>query len=424
MGFEGVIINKINGGLGGAENPDRVAVMVLGCGAIAAPPNFPEGSGLTVNTAYKLLQLSDAETLGITSERDDAENRLDYYHLSEAFRLASDSVIYLIAVPVNTKVSDLKNLQPFITALRSIDGVNLIAVSGLEDETAITAPDPVSALQQSVTGSQLLVDALAKDHIYIDAVLLEGKSAYLTPLINTMEDLRTMASPNVSVIIGQDRGVALQKAAYAWHAAVGSALGMLLARAVHENLGSVDIEVKPQARKGESDYTLTDVKLRRFISTGLSNGKNATELSIADQKQLDLLGYIYTGSFSGFAGFYFSNSHTCDKQDSDYCFIERNCIWNKAARIIRKTLIPRVRSKVEADPATGYIKGTTIDDWSARVRKSLEVMLASGNCAEFSIYINPNQAAVSTSPFKIAVNIVADGVVHEFEIDLGFTNKM
>ena len=422
MSFNGVIINKINGGLGGAENPDRVAVMVLGCGAIA--------STLAVNTAYDLLQLSDAEVLGITPEHDDTENRLDHYHLSEVFRLSPDSVIHLIAVPATTKVSDLKNSADFISALRGIEGVNLIATAGLASETEITNPNPVSALQQAVTGSQLLVDALAKDHIYIDAVLLEGKGSYLTPLINTMEDLRTMASPNVSVIIGQDRGVAEQKAAYAGYAAVGSALGMLLVRAVHENLGSVDIEVKPQDRKGEANYTLTDVKRQRFISAGLSNGKNFNELSAADQKQLDLLGYIFVGAFAGFVGLYFSNSHTCEEQDSDYSFIERNCIWNKAARIIRQTLIPRVRSKVEADPSTGYIKGTTIDDWSARTRKALEVMLAAGNCAEFSIYIDPKQMAVppiingKPKPFKIAINIVADGIVHEFEIDLGFTNRM
>ncbi len=230
MGFEGVKINKINGGLGGAENPDRVAVMVVGCGAI--------GETLAVNTARKLLQLSDAETLGITPERDNSESRLDYYHLSEVFRLSPDTVIHLIAVPADTKVSDLKNSADFITALRGIDGVNLIAVAGLADETAIAGGNPVSAMQQAVTGSQLLVDRLAQDHIYIDAVLLEGKGGYLTPLVNAMEDLRAMASPNVSVIIGQDRGVAAQKAAYAGHAAVGSALGMLLVRAVHENLGS------------------------------------------------------------------------------------------------------------------------------------------------------------------------------------------
>jgi hypothetical protein len=416
MGFEGVKINKINGGLGGAENPDRVAVLVLGCGAIA--------DTLAVNTAYRLLQLSDAETLGLTAERDDTGNRMDYYQLSEVFRLAPEAVIYLIAVATNTKVSSLKNSQAFISAIRGIEGVNLIAACGLMDETAIEGEEPVSALRQAVTGSQLLVDELAKDHIYIDSVLLEGKGTYLTPSVGAMENLRDMTSPNVSVIIGQDRGIAAQKTVYGGHAAVGSALGMLLVRAVHENLGSVDIEVKPSARKGYSTYPLTDVKLGRFISAGLSNGKNAGELSVADQRQLDLLGYIHVGSFAGFAGFYFSNSHTCEEQDSDYCFIERNCIWNKAARIIRQTLIPRVRSKVEADPSTGYIKGTTIDDWSARVRKALEVMAVAGNCAEFGIFINPNQAAVSVLPFKIAVSVVADGVVHEFEIDLGFTNKI
>jgi hypothetical protein len=416
MGFEGVRINKINGGLGGTESADRVAVIVLGCGAI--------DDTLAVNAACNLLQLSDAEALGITPERDDAENRLDHYQLSEAFRLSPDTIIHLIAIPTDMKVSDLKNSQAFITALRSIDGVNLIAILGVADETAITGENPVSALKQSVTGAQILVDNLAQDHIYIDAVLVPGKGNYLAPAINAMEDLREMASPNVSVIIGQDRDVAVLKPACAGHAAMGAALGMLMARAVHENLGSVDIENKPSTRKGEPDYPLTDVKLGKFIIAGLSNGKSFSELSVADQKQLDTLGYIYIGAFNGYAGYYFSNSHTCTEQDIDYCFIERNCIWNKAARIVRKTLIPRIRSKVEADAATGFIKSTTIDDWSVRVRKALETMLAAGNCADFSIYINPQQAAVSTLPFKINIKIVANGVVHEFEVDLGFTNKI
>jgi hypothetical protein len=79
---------------------------------------------------------------------------------------------------------------------------------------------------------------------------------------------------------------------------------------------------------------------------------------------------------------------------------------------------------VEANPTTGYVKNSTITDWDGRVRKALEPMLADGNCADFDVYIHPNQAAVSTRPFKIVVKIVADGVVHEFEIDLGFTNKI
>ncbi|MDR0872989.1 MAG: DUF2586 family protein [Prevotellaceae bacterium] len=416
MSFQGVRINKINGGLGGAENPDRVAVMVVGAGAI--------GDTLAVNAAYKLLQLADAETLGITAERDTADNRLDHYHLSEIFRLAPESVVWLISVPGVTKVSDLKNQADFLAAIRGIEGVNLIAEAGMANEVAA---GETSALAQAVTGAQLLVDALKADHIYIDAFLVEGKGGYLpaaSAAISTYEDLRELDSPNVSVIIGQDYGVSILVPPNPNHACVGSAVGMLLVRAVHENLGSVDIESKPSIRKGESDYTLTDTKLAKFVIASLSNGRSFSTLSIADQKQLDLFGYIYVGAFAGYAGFFFSNSHTCEEQDSDYCFIERNCVWNKAARIIRRTLIPRVRSKVEANPSTGYIKETTITDWDGRVRKALDPMRADGNVSGFDIFIDPKQAAVSVSPFKINVKLVANGVVHEFDVDLGFTNKI
>jgi hypothetical protein len=409
MSFQGAKINKINGGLGGGETADRVAVMVLGCGEI--------GNTLAKNKAYELLQLSDAEALGITEARDASANRLDWYQLSEVFRLSPDTRIYLISVADTVKASDLKNSHDFITALRSIEGVNTIAVDGMVSEEAIGT---------GITAVQILVDNLAKDHIYIDSVLLPGVGNYIpgATAISGYPNLRALTCPNVSVIIGRDPAVAEKNAAYANHAAVGSALGMLMVRAVHENLGSVDIEVKPGSRKGEQDYSLTDVKSGRWLSAALSNGKGFNTLSNADQTKLNELGYIYAGSFSGYGGYFFSNSHTCEASDSDYCFIERNAIWNKAARIIRRTLIPRIRSKVETNPATGYIKETTITDWDSRVRKALEPMKAEKNIADFDIYIDPKQAPVSNKPFRIQVKLVADGVVHEFDVDLGFTNKI
>ena len=406
MSFLGVNINKIDGGLGGGESVDRVAVLVVGCGAAGGTPE--------VNRAYELSQAGDADALGLTESHDASAGRFDRYHLSEIFRLSPATRVYLIAVPQTVKASDLKNLPAFVSALRSIKGVNTVGIAGVAAETD---------MKDGIIGCQLLVDDLAKDHVYIDAVLLEGIGKYLpaaTAAVSGYADLRGLECPNVSVVIGQDPAVAKT----ANMAAVGSALGMLMVRSVHENLGSVDIEVKPGSRKGEQDYSLSDVKSARWLSAALSNGRDFDSLSLADQKKLDELGYIYVGAFSGYAGYYFSNSHTCDTQDSDYSFIERNAVWNKAARIVRSTLIPRIRSKAEADPSTGYIKETTITDWDGRIRKALEPMAADGNIADFDIYINPKQAAVSSSPFQIRVKLVADGVVHEFDVDLGFTNKI
>lgn len=406
MSFQGVYVNKLNGGLVDLETTDRVAVLIAG----AAPIE----DKLQNNVVYPLLQITDAETLGLTPQ-DAANGNLVYYHLSEIFRLSPQTTVNLITVPTATKVSDLKNLTTLIDAIRSIDGINTIAVTGLTKDTD---------LQTAVSGLQILVDNLATDFIYIDTVLLEGTGEYLPDTITSFTDLREFDSPNVSVIVGQDPGIASLNELNENYASVGSALGMLMVRAVHENLGSVDIEIKPRSRRGEENYTLTDVRQGLYTSASLSNGKPFSTLSGPDQKQLDLLGYIYIRKFEGYFGYYFSNSHTSVKTNSDYAFIERNAIWNKAARIIRNTLIPKIRSKVESDPATGYIASTTITYWDGLVRKTLETMVTARNISAFDIYINPQQYAVSTQPFNIKVELVADGVVHEFEIDLGFTNQI
>lgn len=407
MTFIGANINKMDGGLAGGQTSGRVAAMVVG------------GAGsdrLSLHKAYELLQLSDAEALGITAENDSANGELSHYHISEVFRLSPETRVHLIAVPKATKASELKTLPEFMTALRSIKGINTIATAGLTDDESITV---------AVQGLQLLVDELAKDYIYIDTVIAEGKGVYLGDgALAEYPNLRDLESEIITPVFAQDPAVAARNEAYADHAAVGSALGMLMVRSIHENLGSVDIEVKPRSRKAEQDYSLTDTKQGVWLSAALSNGKPFESLSIPDQKKLDELGIVYVGGFSDYGGYFFSNSHTCTDSGSDYCYIERNAIWNKAARIIRTTLIPRIRGKVEADPATGYIKNSTITYWDGLVRQALEAMVADKDIADFDIYIDPNQAAVSDKPFKVKAQLVADGIVHEFDIDLGFTKSI
>ena len=167
---------------------------------------------------------------------------------------------------------------------------------------------------------------------------------------------------------------------------------------------------------------MTDKLNGLWLDAALSNGKPFSQLSVSDQKKLTDQGYIFVGSFQGYAGFFFSNSCTCTEADSDYAYIEYNAVWNKAARIIRNTLLPRVRSKVKADPSTGYISNTTISSWDALVKSALETMVTSEDIADFDIYINPKQMAVSDKPFNIKVKLVADGIVHEFEICLLYTS--
>lgn len=407
MSFQGVIQNKLKGGLAQEGTSERAIVLV--CGMSAIPDK------IQLNKPIKLTDVNVLSALGVTEESDLARKELAAYHVAEMFRLAPESSFYLLPVSKTEKISTLSVKPEFLSALKSIDSVAVVGFASLAADTSVSV---------AVQAAQVMVNMLASEFIYLDAVLVEGLGTYLEDTVSEYADLRELEADTVSVIIAQDPGKASQDAAYASHAAIGATLGMIAVRDVHENVGSVDIEVKPRTKKSQADYPLTDKLSGRFLTAGLSNGTLISSVSAADQTKLSNLGYIYAGSFAGYPGVFLSNSCTCCEADSDYAYIERNSIWNKAARIIRETMIPRIRSKVEADPATGYVKSTTISDWDGRIRKALEPMVASGNIADFDIYINPKQIAVSKKPFQIQVKLVADGVVHEFEVDLGFTNKI
>ena len=404
--FNGVIINKVNGGLvRESDTGDRVVLLICGATATDSVPNYKP---------VKLNSIEALEQLGVSEDTDKTNKELLYYHCSEAFRLSPERELWLMTVPKAIKVSELTTAADFLSAIRSVGGANTIGIAGITaDESIKDAADKL----------QLMVETLREDHLYIDAVILEGLGSYLTS-VATASDLRGFDCENVSVVIAQDKDVADKDAAYAGHAAVGTALGMLSVRYVHENLGSVDIENHPRTAKGTPDYSMLDSTLGRWVNVAISNGTLLSAVSRADQKTLNEKGYIFAGNFEGYTGVFFSNSHTCVPKTSDYAYIEYNAVWNKAAKLVRTTLIPRVRSQVKADPSTGYIATETISYWDSLVRKALETMVNADDIAAFDIYINPKQAAVSDKPFNVQVKMVAHGVVHEFEVDLGFTNKI
>lgn len=404
--FNGVIINKVNGGLvRESDTGDRVLLLICGATATDKVPNYKP---------VKLNSIEALEQLGVSAETDKTNKELLYYHCSEAFRLSPERELWIMTVPKAIKATEMAVAADFLSAIRSVGGVNTIGIAGIAAD---------SSIQDAANALQAMVETLREDHLYIDAVILEGLGGYLTSVASA-EDLRSFDCENVSVIIAQDKDVADKDASYAAHAAVGTALGMLSVRFVHENMGSVDIKNHPRTAKGTPDYSMMDLTLGRWVNVAISNGTLLSAVSRADQKTLNEKGYIFAGSFEGYTGVFFSNSHTCVGKDSDYAYIEFNAVWNKAAKLVRNTLIPRVRSQVKADPSTGYIATETISYWDSLVRKSLDEMVKADDIAGYDIYINPKQAAVSDKPFNVQVKMVANGVVHEFEVDLGFTNKI
>lgn len=407
--LQGVNINRLEGGLGRrSDNTDSVFALVS-----CMPLN---SLNLNENEAVKLLQPSDAEALGVDPAYDANNSLLAHHHISEIFRLAPDATVFLIGVEPeqeDTLVKDsIAGILPTIRANKEIKGIGFV---GFDDDLTSIATD-IEDIQTN------LVDALAAENRFIDFVILEGKTdSDIVP--NTVADLRAKNAAQVSVVIAQDPFIRkIGESDYDDYAAVGSALGMLAARRVNENIGSVDIKRKPRLKRGRADYPLTEG--RYWLSALLSSGQDAESFSKADLKALNDKGYIYAASYEGYAGIYFQNSPTAIAKTSDYAYIENNRVWNKAARIIRQALIPVVKGTVKKDPQTGFIRSTTISYWEGLVNSALENMIADDEISGFDFYINPKQIVNDESPVTGKAQIVADGIVHEFEIDLGLTNQI
>ncbi|MFV0501272.1 MAG: DUF2586 family protein [Bacteroidales bacterium] len=406
MSFEGVLTNKLNGGLNRESgSTERVVVLIGGATATA---------DLIHKKVHELLDIKSAEALGITPANDANNAELTYYDISEMFRLSPGSVFYYIPVDKTTTIADLVADTEILSAIRSINNVNVIGISGIASST-------VDVINTDVLALQGMVNSFASEHLLIDGVFLEGRG---NALVQDLFDLRTLDAPNISVVIAQDPAQASLNAAYANRAAVGTVLGSVAVRQVHEDIGSVDIEIKPATRRGQENYSLSDAILNRWLSSALSDGTSFKILTSAQQKSLSAKGYIYVGEFADYDGYYLSGCPTAVVKTSDYAYFNYNCIWNKAARIIRRTLIPKVRAKVPTDPQTGFIRSTWIADIEGLCKKRLEAMISAGNAEAVDIYINPEQTISEDKPLSVQCMVAVGQIVYEFSVDIGLTNKI
>lgn len=404
MSFNGISVNRLNGGLG-RKNPaeDGVCMLIIG-GAVAA-------TGLALKTAIEVLSIEDAETVGITASYDDTNSVLAHYHIDEFFRVSPNGNLFVVLDDDTITTAEIKAIVKANATIKNIGFVR----------NAALAPADMAVY---VAGHQTMINELRAENRNIATVLVEGGEFTFATLISAYADARTYAAGNVGIVIAQDPIIRALKTAYETYAAIGTALGAISVRGVHENIGSIDIEQKPSAYKGNANYQLTDVGRQRWLSAVLQDGKTFASLSQADITALNDKGYIFVGNYNGYDGFYFNDSHTCIEKASDYSRIENNRVWDKGADLARTALLPRVKSNLLKDPVTGNIRAIEATELETIAVNAINVMAAAGEISGHAIYIDPKQDISNDTPLKVKGQLVFNNIIHEMDFDLGLTNKL
>lgn len=397
MSFDGVIINKGQGGLNRSETSTD-AVMALVAFVNDPLTNAPE-------EVIELTSILEAEALGFDAAYDANKAILLHYHIAEFFRLAPNGTLKLIVTEIATAKAffESANAKALIRANTDIKRIGFVYNAdgvGLDMVTEINA-------------CQLFINELFLDKIYLNGIYLEARNVSKAAISR-----RTLTAGKVSLVIAQDPAIASLDAAYAHYAAVGSILGMRAARKVNENLGSVDIITKPNERKGEQTYPLTDSLRGLWLSAALSDGTLVSSLTNVEKNTLTANGYIYAGSFQGFAGVYLNGEPTCIAISSDYSTGENNGVWDKAALGIRNALLPKVRGWFQRNPTTGKLKDTAITDLENIGKKPLQAMLVAAEISGFDLVIPAGQNPNDQTPLLVKTTVTLGAIIHTFEVDL------
>jgi len=397
--FEGVKIFKAQGGLNreGLGTDAHMAIVVH-------VPAFPDN--IASNDVIELLQVLDAETKGINAAFDANNNVLVHYHIDEFFRYAPEGKLTLVLTAEETAAAFFAQDVAKAIVKNQSDAKRI----GFVYNNNVADLD----LQAELTACQGFIEALAEEHYLLDGITLEGRNIGTDAIDN-----RVLDCGNCHVVIAQDPAIASVDPAYANYAAVGTYLGMRAARKPNENLGSLDIENKPDYAKGDLTFPLTYALKGRWLSAALSNGTAYDTLTGVQKDTLTARAYIYAGSYSGSAGIYFNGEPTCIDIASDYAQGENNNIWNKAARGIRTALLPRVKSRVKIDPASGFIRNTSAKYLESVGIVPLNKMLSDDEVSDYSLEIPTNQTPSDQTPLKVKGSVTKDRIIHLFEVDLG-----
>lgn len=385
MGLPKVEVKLGNGNLGrSVATADGVAGLVLT--GVAA-------TGLPLGTPKVIFSVSDAESLGITS---DSTNASAYRHIKEFYDLAGEgAALYIMLVADTVTLTQMADLSDANSAKKLLDAAQgRIRLLGLTRKpaagyTPVLTDGIDKDVLDAVTKAQQLALAFAAQYKPV-RILVEGR-AVDTENIAQLKDLRTLSANHVAIVIGSTANDA--------SASVGLALGRAAVIPVQRNLGRVKDGALPV--------------LEAFINT-----KKVEDFTAADQ--VHDKGYIFLRTFVGRSGYFFNDDATCAPVTDDYSQLALGRVIDKLTLICYQTYLEELNDEIRVD-AQGRINVAVIKYLQGKIENAVNTAMAE-EISSFSAYINAEQNVISTGKITIAASVVPVGYTKQIEVLLGFEN--
>ncbi|KQB39463.1 DUF2586 domain-containing protein [Flavobacterium aquidurense] len=425
-----VVINKLSGGLG-RRNPDQDMVSGLLFDGVAT-------TKLTVNKIERLVSVEDAEALGITADYD-VNGQSAYYQIQQFFRMNPSGDLYIMA---STGASYAEIAGKAMDMQEKANGnIRQMAIiySG-----ATTFAQTKTAVETAQTQAELAYT----DYMPFE-VILEGKGFDA----DSATSLAEFNAENVSVVVAMDVEKALEQKLVreddntVYNLAPGEKVARIedtnvfnvrtkdgykeedgaflefTFREVYKNTAAVGLALGAVSRAKVSENIAWIEKFNLtgegFSKAGFIGGQEIKTLGTLSE--LNDNRFIFAKTHTGLAGVYFNDSHTCTTGTSDFAYVENNRTINKATRLLRTALLPKLASPVLVD-IDGKLPQSVSKSFEGLCRSALEGMVANQEVSDFDVYVDPKQNILATSELKVKAEITPIGTARKITVDLGFKN--
>lgn len=363
----------------------------------------PVGLGASINAGAHLVFTSTGTGAATVTQFSSGVSSIlkpIHYHISEFFRIQPKGELWVLLAEDPTTWADFAEVETLKTAS-----------SGEIRQYLYFASRICVVEAEKATAAQAIMATIEAQ--YAPASILLALDMHSVTDLTTLDDLRALTAPKVSVVIGQagTGSVGENIAAVCGYSCTigGAVLGLMSTAKVHEDIGWLE----------KFDISGTEIAI-----TALANGELLSNISSGALGNLHDKGYIFGMNEIGITGTFINDSNTCVALSSDYAQIENNRTIDKAIRAIRTALLPKLKGPVYTDPDTGYLTPDAVRAYEELGNTELENMVKAGELSGGQTLIDIEQAIGSTSELAVTVELVGVGVARNINVTVGFTLKL
>lgn len=393
MSIRGFEISKGSAGASASNSEDNI------CGLLANGVAVAEAgliTGVVLGTPYLITKVKDAEAMGINAAYDEANDTRIHRHITEFYRMAGEGTKLWILIAAAAKT--MKNLiEEYGQTLIVASGGTISYIGFTYNPPDEYTPTYVDGIEQVVRESIAPAQALHEwswdtdrpVNIFLEGRGINGTVASMLNLRNITEGTAALKATHVTMVIGQDWDYAESLTGPGQKFAdIGTLIGTKAAISVNRSVGEVETLDISSATKS------------KWLVAGLSNHQKISALD-ADLGDYDDKGYVFALSYTGISGFRWNNDHVCSPEEVDddgymsISTIAHGATINKAARQLRKRLLPKVKSTMPVDSSTGLLPTGIIKYFEGLGDKAFEVMATAGEISDGRTIVDPNSNLLS-----------------------------